>query len=308
MANNQWQNNGKFNITIPFTQRKLISVRSEKNTIVITTVNSFPSSVIAKTGTTSGSYINLYNCGAWANGGPYEVVSRATNVLKLRKQGLPAGRTFAATPISQAKVSNNSGGEDFPETRNTAFSSWNESLGATSTLCAVQAKVNDILNKFWSDSEVVRQFQARFITKDNSTNNWSLYGPFNVNDTSTSYGFSKPRILNAYLCTVFAESTWNKNATNDSYHGLFQIGTKEDAGWSDGDFLNNIYDPEFNTRCAIWLMYWRLFRQTDNKLSNPFRDWEGSKSTNTNYMNCCKAAKTCSSCKKFAALANCNSV
>lgn len=308
MANNQWQNSSKFDISIPFTQRKLTSVKSEANLIVITTISQFPATVVAKTSTRAGSFINLYDCGSWANGGPYEVISRSTNVLKLRKSGLASGKTFAVLPTSQAKVSTNTGAESFTEIRKTAFSSWNESLTATTTLCGLQVKVKDILNKFWSDAEVVLQFKARYKTKDDSGGDWSTYGPILMGDTSSAYGFNKDRFLNAYLCTVFAESTWNRNANNGSYYGLFQIGTKAGAGWSDSGFLSNIYDAEYNTRCAIWLMYQRLFQNTSNKLSNPYRDWEGAKSSNTNYINCCSGVRTCSTCKKYCNCANCTGI
>lgn len=315
MANNKWQNSSLFNIELTQTQRKLTAVTSETDRIVITTVSPFPSSVVAKSSSAPGSQIMLYSCGSWANGGPYEVMSRATNVLKLKKIGLTSGRSFATVPGSQAKVSVN-GSITVSETRNTSNFAWNESALATTNLCSVQVKVKDILNKFWSNPEIALQFQSRFINRNDSALNWSTYsGPINLNDTSTAYGFSRDRFVNAYMCTVFAESTWNKrnSTTSDgkTYRGLFQIGPSS-AGWqnNNSNFLTDIFDPEYNTRCALWLIYYRLFRVFEDTNSNPFMDWHAldritPSGTYHNYIDCCRGSASCGNCAKYCNCSSC---
>lgn len=267
MANGAYYGNSNFDFTADWTKRRVTAVVSKTNIISITTVSATPTVNV-------GDWIKVENCGTWANG-TWKVASKSSLTLNLTCSGLVSGRSF--TPTLDSKIFRvTSGGGDISETRklSTMFL-YNTDLKATTTMCATQVRVRDALTQFWSNAEVVQEYKTKY--RDNNAS-WPDYGP--------SGGYGKDKIINAFMCTVYAESTWNPTALNSSSNarGLWQI-TPKSASWYPTD-LNLLYNPEYNTRAALWLMWERLFTYDSGAGCNPFRPWEGSKSSNSKYSSC----------------------
>lgn len=269
MANGVYYDNSIFNFDTDWTKRRVTAVTSKTNIISITTVSAMSTVNV-------GDWIKVENCGTWANG-TWKVASKSNLTVNLVCSGLVSGRNF--TPTLDSKVFRvTSGGADILENRKlSSMFLYNTDLKATTTMCATQVRVKDILSQFWSNAEVVQEYKVKY--RDNNAT-WPNYGP--------TGGYGKDKIINAFMCTVYAESTWNPSSINteSDARGLWQITPKEAPWYPTVTNLNLLNNSEYNTRAALWLMWQRLFTYDSGAGCNPFRPWEGSRTTNSKYSSC----------------------
>lgn len=221
----------------------------------------------------------------------------------------------------------------FGETRplGTMFT-WDTTLGSSTYMCADQRRAKKMLDQFWSNAEVQRNYKlSKFLYQSN----WSDYGP--------QGDFAKDKWVNATMCIIHGSSRWNKGCVtggttaceqytaftktdlDDLEGGLFQIVPRYHKGyagylggfgdnplWSqqlpsemdDADLPLSWFNSEFAIRAGIWMMWRRIVRGSfrddpTGATANPFRwmpaaQWSGTAWTNTATQNCWGSG--CSGC------------
>lgn len=304
MATGLYYKKTYFNLSLEWTKRRIVTVVPYDTYVQITipkslmngdAVNAMPLPVST---TSSPKFAWIVESGqTWLNGW-WRVTYNSGTTIRLDKKS--TGETYVKksgfTPNVKAAIFRVDGynNENSPsEVRKVSWVPFDTALGVATTpypMCAKQNQVYTFLKTFYNDPEVRREYDAKY---EPNASYWddSNYGP--------DGGWESAKILRGFMCTVHAESSWNANKKNESdYRGLWQIspdftGT---SWWPTNQSLSvepTLYNIEYNSRAALWLMARRLFKFSASGTEGqpgpnqkPFKDWEGSKQGNEQYSLC----------------------
>lgn len=305
MATGAWYGNSTFNLNTHSTVRLVTAASSKADQVTLTLC----SSPLVKGGTIKnpfqvGHYVVIKDVATWANsttnssGGDvfYFVKARTDTSITVGRPGTPGGKSLTTLSLNARVKRVDAEGANVSETRELgSLFGWDTDLKATATMCAMQVRTKDILNQFWSNKEIARNYARNYA---NTLGNWNNYGP--------QGGYNQTKIVNATMCILYGSSRWNRNCVDGltgscrSYTeftaqeldnkplGLWQINptaVTDLAAWNvPPSQLQNLSDltltflsAEYNTRAALWLMWRRIVEgsapsnEFSATTSNPFR-------------------------------------
>lgn len=286
-----------------YTGRRIKSIIKSSSTLA--TINfeissklySYPSMGLVK-GTGTNSFIkikNLENDQSWAN--DYwrvagTVTSSSAVCTPASSQNLSGNSSITNAQLAgyALKVSNTSGSDISPNERiKLSAISWNSKSDTMTPyiLCGKQNSVMDMLNQFWGDPVIKREYKFK---KQQYGSTWIN----DINKHPNISGDNTTAMTELWMCVGRGEATncgcWDRYSNNsNNYYGIWQINPTNFNGspWNITD--NTVYyDWNVCTRAALWLMTERLFKQnwdTDVKHS-PFFPWSAARTDNAKFSAC----------------------